>query len=68
MTGHFVESGGIKIHYLDHSGGEPPLVLLPGLSATAPIFEDLVGAGFAAVPGGCRRLARTRPERWPPPG
>ena len=46
MTGHFVESGGIKIHYLDHPGGEPALVLLPGLSATAPIFEDLIGAGL----------------------
>ena len=46
MTGHFVESGGIRIHYLDHVGGEPPLVLLPGLSATAPIFEDLIAAGL----------------------
>ena len=47
MTGHFVESGGIKIHYLDHPGGEPALVLLPGLSATAPIFEDLIAAGLS---------------------
>ncbi|MGA2704252.1 MAG: alpha/beta hydrolase [Isosphaeraceae bacterium] len=47
MTGHFVELGGIRIHYLDHPGGEPALVLLPGLSATAPIFEDLIGAGLA---------------------
>jgi len=46
MTGHFVELGGIRIHYLDHPGGEPALVLLPGLSATAPIFEDLTGAGL----------------------
>ena len=46
MTGHFVESAGMKIHYLDHPGGEPALVLLPGLSATAPIFEDLVSAGL----------------------
>jgi pimeloyl-ACP methyl ester carboxylesterase len=46
MTGHFVESVGIRIHYLDHPGGEPALVLLPGLSATAPIFEDLIGAGL----------------------
>jgi len=47
MTGHFVESGAIRIHYLDHPGGEPALVLLPGLSATAPIFEDLIAAGLA---------------------
>ncbi len=47
MTGHFVESGAMKTHYLDHPGGEPALVLLPGLSATAPIFEDLIVAGLA---------------------
>jgi pimeloyl-ACP methyl ester carboxylesterase len=47
MTGHFVESGGTRIHYLDHPGGEPALVLLPGLSASAPIFEDLIGAGLS---------------------
>ena len=47
MTGQFVESNRIRIHYLDHSGGEPVLVLLPGLSATAPIFEDLIEAGLA---------------------
>jgi pimeloyl-ACP methyl ester carboxylesterase len=46
MTGQFIERNGIKIHYLDHAGGEPTLVLLPGLSATAPIFEDLIGAGL----------------------
>jgi len=46
MIGQFVECGGIGIHFLDHPGGEPVLVLLPGLSATAPIFEDLIGAGL----------------------
>ena len=35
------------MHYLDHPGGEPALVFLPGLSATAPIFDDLIGAGLS---------------------
>ena len=63
MTGRFVESNGIRIHYLDHPGGEPALVLLPGLSATAPMFEDLIAAGlsprFRVV---CAGLAGTRRE------
>jgi pimeloyl-ACP methyl ester carboxylesterase len=47
MTDHRIEVGGVAIHYLDHPGGMPPLVFLPGLSATAPIFEDLIGAGLS---------------------
>jgi pimeloyl-ACP methyl ester carboxylesterase len=47
MTSHFLETGGIRLHYLDHPGGEPALVFLPGLSVAAPIFEDLVGAGLS---------------------
>jgi pimeloyl-ACP methyl ester carboxylesterase len=69
MTGHFVEWGGIRIHYLDHPGGEPALVLLPGLSATAPIFEDLIGAGlsprFRAVAVDLRGRGQSD---WPPAG
>ncbi len=47
MTGHYVESGNLRLHYLDHPGGEPALVFLPGLSATAPIFDDVIGAGLS---------------------
>ena len=47
MTDHRIEIDGVAIHYLDHPGGTPPLVFLPGLSATAPIFEDLIGAGLS---------------------
>ena len=47
MTDHRIEIDGVAIHYLDHPGGAPPLVFLPGLSATAPIFEDLIGAGLS---------------------
>jgi pimeloyl-ACP methyl ester carboxylesterase len=47
MTQHHALVGGVSIHYLDHPGGSPPLVFLPGLSATAPIFEDLIGEGLS---------------------
>jgi pimeloyl-ACP methyl ester carboxylesterase len=47
MTDHLVEIDGVAIHYLDHPGGAPALVFLPGLSVTAPIFEDLIGAGLS---------------------
>ena len=69
MTSQFVESNGIKIHYLDHPGGEPTLVLLPGLSATAPMFEDLIAAGlcprFRAVAVDLRGRGQSD---WPPAG
>jgi pimeloyl-ACP methyl ester carboxylesterase len=47
MIGQFIETSGIRLHFIDHPGGEPTLVLLPGLSATAPIFEDLIAAGLS---------------------
>ena len=46
MTDHYTASGSLKLHYLDHPGGEPALVFLPGLSATAPIFEDVISSGL----------------------
>lgn len=38
---------GISLHWLDHAGGEPPVVLLHGLTANARIFDGLVAAGLA---------------------
>jgi pimeloyl-ACP methyl ester carboxylesterase len=43
----FVDAGGLKIHYLDVPGGDPPLVLLHGLSANAHSFGGLIAAGLA---------------------
>src|SRR5512133_209779 len=43
----FVDAGGLKIHYLDVAGGDPPLVLLHGLSANAHSFGGLIAAGLA---------------------
>src|SRR4051812_13925013 len=38
---------GIDLHYLDHAGAAAPIVLLPGLSANAHVFDGLVAAGLA---------------------
>ena len=43
----FVESNGIQLHYLDHAGDGPTLLLLPGLTANAHEFEGLLRAGLA---------------------
>lgn len=47
MTGgRFVVVNGVRLHVLDLPGGEPPLVLLHGLSANAHEFGGLVQAGL----------------------
>jgi pimeloyl-ACP methyl ester carboxylesterase len=43
----FVEAGGIRLHLLDLPGGDPPLVLLHGLSANAHEFGGIIAAGLA---------------------
>lgn len=47
MSSRFVELGSIRIHYLDFPGGDPPVVLLHGLSANASEFRGLVDAGLS---------------------
>ena len=42
----FVEAGGVRLHLLDLPGGDPPLVLLHGLSANAHEFGGLIAAGL----------------------
>ncbi len=37
----FVDSGGIKLHYIDWGGSGRPLVLLAGLGGTAHLFRSL---------------------------
>jgi pimeloyl-ACP methyl ester carboxylesterase len=53
-TSDFVEANGIRLHYLDHGGDGPPLVLTHGLSATAHWADGLVAAGLAPA---CRVLS-----------
>jgi pimeloyl-ACP methyl ester carboxylesterase len=42
-----INANGIRLHCIDHEGGEPPVVLLPGLTANANSFDGLVEAGLA---------------------
>lgn len=46
MESRFVETNGITLHYLDHPGDGPTLILLPGLTANAHVFGGLVEAGL----------------------
>ena len=42
----FVEVDGVRLHVIDLPGGDPPLVLLHGLSANAHEFGGLIAAGL----------------------
>src|SRR5919199_3261538 len=46
-AGRFVHAGGLRTHYVDFPGGDPPIVLLHGLSANALAFGGLVAAGLS---------------------
>ena len=47
MSDRYVETNGIRLHYLEHSGPEPILVLAPGLTANAHSFDGLIEAGLS---------------------
>jgi pimeloyl-ACP methyl ester carboxylesterase len=47
MDSNFVRTNGIQLHYLEHPCNEPTIVLLPGLTANAHIFDGLVRAGLS---------------------
>lgn len=40
----FVLTNNIRLHYVDHPGGEPAVILMPGISANAHCFDGLVQA------------------------
>jgi len=42
-----VRVNNIQLHYLDHSGENGPLVLMPGLTANAHSFDGLIAAGLS---------------------
>ncbi len=48
-TSRFVEANGIRIHYLEHDGDGPTLVLTHGLSANAHFFDVLARSLAPAV-------------------
>lgn len=41
-----IETNGITLHAVDHPGGEPTLVYLPGLTANAHLFDGVLAAGI----------------------
>ena len=43
----YAAANGIRIHLLDHFGGDPPIVLLPGITANLHNFDGLIAAGLA---------------------
>jgi pimeloyl-ACP methyl ester carboxylesterase len=45
---YFAHVNSIQLHYLDYAGGEPTLILLPGLTANAHAFDGLIQAGLSA--------------------
>lgn len=45
--GRFATVAGLRVHYLDVSGGDPPILLLHGLSANASAFGGLIAAGLS---------------------
>lgn len=42
----YVDTNGIRLHYLDHQSDGPTLLLMPGLTANAHSFDGLVSAGL----------------------
>lgn len=47
VSDHFADVNDVRLHYLDVGHGDPPLLLLHGLSANAQSFGGLVAAGLA---------------------
>ena len=43
----FVNTHGIRLHYLEHAGDGPTLLLMPGLTANAHSFDGLIAAGLS---------------------
>src|SRR6266511_1828943 len=64
----FAEFSAMRTHYLDFPGGDPPVVLLHGLSANAHEFCGLIAAGlsprFRVIAPDLRGRGQTdKPER-----
>ena len=44
MSSEFIHVNGVKLHYLDHGGDGPTLIMTPGLTANAHSFDGLAKA------------------------
>ena len=49
MKNCFVQTNGIRLHYLEFEGGQPTLVLMHGLTANAHAFDGLIHAGLSPL-------------------
>jgi pimeloyl-ACP methyl ester carboxylesterase len=67
VSDRYVETNGIRLHYLDHAGPGPTLVLAPGLTANAHSFDGLVEAGLAEAAHVLALDLRGRGESDQPP-
>lgn len=47
MIDHFIDTNGIRLHYVEHPADGPTLLLFPGLNANAVFFQGLVHAGLS---------------------
>lgn len=45
----FIQTNGIRLHYLNHPSEGPTLLLMPGLTANAHAFDGLVDAGLVGA-------------------
>jgi pimeloyl-ACP methyl ester carboxylesterase len=48
MSDGYVETNGIRLHYLEYGAGDQTLILTHGLTANAHEFDGLIAAGLAA--------------------
>jgi pimeloyl-ACP methyl ester carboxylesterase len=46
MISHFIETNGIRLHYLEFKGGKPTIILMHGLTANAHAFDGLIARGL----------------------
>jgi pimeloyl-ACP methyl ester carboxylesterase len=63
----YATTNGIRLHYLDHAGAGPALILAPGLTANAHSFDGLIHAGLAEVAHVIALDLRGRGESDAPP-
>jgi pimeloyl-ACP methyl ester carboxylesterase len=47
MVDRFAKVNNIRLHYIDHPGGEPAIILMPGITANAHSFDGLAQAGLS---------------------
>ena len=43
----YIQLSEVKLHYLDFEGGDPTIILMPGLTANANAFDGIIQAGLS---------------------